>query len=225
MSEAVNFPRFGRTATVSRSASNTGARVANAGARPVPEQVGHLMWFIRESESCARVTHKNYFHFILGESFFLRAGPLAHRGKCALRVPAHPHEKTSCRCFFFACARRGSECRPEFWEQSLSARMVLVSPAGFSFMKFTQEQPVPAWFVVNMCNRWSASKLDRTDKPTVLFHSFADAYAFAVEMAKQHRLGDYAIFECIGRVVSDPTNPPGKRGLKKVKKAKAPALV
>ncbi len=103
--------------------------------------------------------------------------------------------------------------------------MVLLSPAGFSFMKFTQEIAQPRWFVVNMCNRWEDKQLTRTDKPSDLFHSFPDAYAFAVEMAKQHRLGDYAIYECIGRVVSDPTNPPGKPGLKKVKKAKAPALV
>ena len=90
-------------------------------------------------------------------------------------------------------------------------------------MKFTQETARPRWFVVNMCNRWEDKKLTRTDKPSDLFHSFADAYAFAVDMAKQHSRGDYAIFECIGRVASDPKNPPGKRGLRK-QKASEPAV-
>ncbi len=79
----------------------------------------------------------------------------------------------------------------------------------------TVEAAKPAWFVVNMCERWSDSKLDRSTKPQLLFHSLADAYAYATEMANQHSRGDYAVFECVGRLVSNPTNPPGKPGLKR----------
>lgn len=85
-------------------------------------------------------------------------------------------------------------------------------------MKHTVEKLKPAWFVVNMCNRWGDTIIDRTRKPTIVFHSLAEAFAYATEMANQHSRGDYAVFECIGRVVSDPENPPGKPGLKKVKK-------
>lgn len=80
-------------------------------------------------------------------------------------------------------------------------------------MKYHQEQPTPRWFVVNMCGRWQDTELSRSDKPQRSFHSFAEACAYAIEMAKQHSRGDYAVFECIGRYVSDEKNPPGKPGL------------
>lgn len=66
-----------------------------------------------------------------------------------------------------------------------------------------------------MCNRWNDTKLTRSVKPQRSFHSFAEACAYAIEMAKQHSRGDYAVFECIGRYVSDCKNPPGKIGYSK----------
>ncbi len=81
-------------------------------------------------------------------------------------------------------------------------------------MKHTEEQFKPAWFVVNMCQRWGDTKLHRTDKPTIVFYTLAEAFAYAAAMADQHSRGDYAVFECIGRIVSHPENPPGKPGLK-----------
>lgn len=88
--------------------------------------------------------------------------------------------------------------------------------AGFCFMKkSTQKDPIPRWFVVNMCGgRWQERVIGRMAKPTLLFHTLAEAYAYAVQMAEQHNAGDYAIFECIGRVASNPENEPGSRGLK-----------
>lgn len=71
-----------------------------------------------------------------------------------------------------------------------------------------------------MCERWGKTKLSRSVKPQLSFHSYAEACAYAVEMANQHRWGDYALFECIGRFMSDPNNLPGKPGLKRAKAAK-----
>lgn len=85
-------------------------------------------------------------------------------------------------------------------------------------MKQIVEKPIMTWFVVNMCNRWGDKKLLRTDKPQIVFYSINEAYEYASEMAKQHSRGDYAVFECIGRILSHPENPPGKPGLRKKKK-------
>ena len=63
--------------------------------------------------------------------------------------------------------------------------------------------PKPAWFIVNMCGgRWNDTVIHRTRKPTQVFTSLTDAYSAATQLADEHTHGDYAIFECIGRVKS-----------------------
>lgn len=66
-----------------------------------------------------------------------------------------------------------------------------------------------------MSERWSKGKLNRSDKPTLLFKTYAEALVYAAEMAKQHSRGDYAVFECVGRYISAEGNQPGTQGLKK----------
>jgi len=91
----------------------------------------------------------------------------------------------------------------EDFEVFLFARTVLESPAGFFVpMKHQDQIARPAWFIVNMCSRWGKEVIARGQKPTRLHATFASAYTEAVRLAESHSKGDYAIFECVGRVVS-----------------------
>lgn len=60
-----------------------------------------------------------------------------------------------------------------------------------------------------MCGgRWKQDRLLRTDKPTVLHRTLESAYTEAARMADAHKMGDYAIFECIGRCLSPRKKKP-----------------
>lgn len=65
-----------------------------------------------------------------------------------------------------------------------------------------REQKGP-WFVVNLTGRWNHASLTRSNKPTVLFWTIAEAFEELDKMARIKPGNDYALFECIGHALAN----------------------
>jgi hypothetical protein len=74
--------------------------------------------------------------------------------------------------------------------------------------------PTPVFFVVNMRRRWEAYQLTATEKPLCLHRTLASAYAEATRLCKKYPDdGDFAVFECIGRIAITSPTPVGENPL------------
>lgn len=86
-------------------------------------------------------------------------------------------------------------------------------------IKLITEEKRGPWFVVSMKKRWNKREIDRSNKPTVLFHSLAEAFTEATRLLDINPGQQYAVFECIGN-----TRMQGWRKLKKQRLEKQEAV-